>query len=468
MIIPSLSSVAVQKFDEADADTLRGLVKQWESKQRRNLIRQGYADGKNRLRDLGISLPPQLRAVETVVGWPAKSVDLLAQRIRFDGFVMPGDEQDPYDVQSILTVNRFDVELPQAIRSSLTMSPAMVATVQGDVQSGEPEVLMSFRSALFATGIWDRRRRELASALSIASVNEDGIPNEMVLYLPDRVGVIERQAGRYVVVWRRNPLGRVPVEPLVYHPDLDRPFGRSRISRAVMSITDSAVRTVLRTEVSAEFYAAPQRYVLGADEAAFQDPDGNPVPAWQAVLGRMLAMGRDEDGNVPTVGQFAQQSMQPHTEMLRSLASQFAGETGIPVSSLGVIQDNPSSAEAIHAAREDLIVEAESAAPVYGASLTRAMQNAVMLRDGLSAVPDDLARVQAKWKKADRPSIVSASDAIVKQVSAIPWLAETEVVLEELGYDQATITRLLSDKRRSQSSAFASMILPPANDANAV
>jgi hypothetical protein len=37
--------------------------------------------------------------------------------------------------------------------------------------------------------------------------------------------------------------------------------------------------------------------------------------------------------------------------MLRQLAAQFAGETGVPLNSLGVVQDNPSSAEAIYATR---------------------------------------------------------------------------------------------------------------------
>ena len=60
------------------------------------------------------------------------------------------------------------------------------------------------------------------------------------------------------------------MEPLVYRPSLDRPFGKSRITRAVMSITDSAVREALRTEVSAEFFTTPQKYLLGADEELFE------------------------------------------------------------------------------------------------------------------------------------------------------------------------------------------------------
>jgi len=273
----------------------------------------------------------------------------------------------------------------------------------------------------------------------------------MVMYLPDRVGHIVRTfGGRWSAVWRRNPTGRVLVEPLVYRPDLDRPFGRSRVSRPVMSITDEAVRTVLRTEVSAEFYTAPQRYALGLEEEAF----GEDGPGWVSVLGRMFTVGRDEEGQVPTVGQFPQQSMQPHNDHLRMIASRFSGETSIPLGSLGVVQDNPSSAEAIYAAKEDLVIEAQDAGTAFGARLKRIGQNVVMLRDGLAEVPSELRRLEANWQNPATPSVVSAADAVVKQVAAVPWLAESPLTLKRLGYTQPEIVQLLADKRRAEQAVL--------------
>jgi hypothetical protein len=159
--------------------------------------------------------------------------------------------------------------------------------------------------------------------------DDDGAPTDAIVYLPYAVLSLQKRAGRWSVVDRLpNPLGVVLVEPLTYDPQLDRPFGRSRITRAVMDITDRAARTVMRTEISAEFYASPQRYVLGADESAWADVD-----KWKAVMGRFLTLTKDEDGDTPQVGQFPQATMQPHFDMLRLLATQFAGETGVPVSS---------------------------------------------------------------------------------------------------------------------------------------
>ena len=50
--------------------------------------------------------------------------------------------------------------------------------------------------------------------------------------------------------------------------------------------------------------------------------------------------------------------MQPHIDYMRSLAARFSGETNVPLSELGMVTDNPASAEAVYAAKESMIVDA--------------------------------------------------------------------------------------------------------------
>lgn len=63
---------------------------------------------------------------------------------------------------------------------------------------------------------------------------------------------------------------------------------------------------------------------------------------------------------MPQFGQLTQGSMQPHIDYMRSLAVRFSGETNVSLSELGVVSDNPSSAEAIYAAKEALVAAATS------------------------------------------------------------------------------------------------------------
>lgn len=440
----------VDGLTAGEQDMLATMLAKLQRKETRNRLRTKYYEAKNELVDLGISIPPALRTVETVLGWPAKAVDVLARRCKLDGFVLPGASTEDLGIDAMLRANRFGIEVPQALTSSLVHSCAFVAVTLGDTGAGEPKVLITARSARSGTGVWDPRRRMLRAALSVIEWTDKAV--SLVMYLPDVVITMNRDDGGAWDV-RRTPhrLGRVPVRLLPFKPLLDRPFGTSRISRPVMALTDSAVRTLLRTEVTAEFYSAPQRWVMGASQADFVNDKGEQVGQWDSLLGHILALPRDEDtGEIAQVGQFAQQTMQPHTDQLRSLATLFAGETNLPLSSLGIVQDNPASAEAIYAGKEDLLVEAEAAMDVWGEELTGAVRDGYMLAHNVTEAPE-LDRLAAHWRDPSTPSRMSAADAVTKQVGSGILPPDSEVTYEQLGYDQTTIARLVEDKRRAQA-----------------
>ena len=165
--------------------------------------------------------------------------------------------------------------------------------------------------------------------------------------------------------------------PVIYRPNSTRPFGHSRISRACMSIVGSALRTAKRSEIAAEFYSYPQKYVLGLDKNNSQKD----FDRWQATISSMLRFGNDKNGNHPVVGQFQQASMTPHTEQLKMFAGLFAGETGLTLDDLGFPSVNPSSSEAIKASHESLRLQARKAQRSFGVGLTNAMFLAACLRD---------------------------------------------------------------------------------------
>ncbi len=118
----------------------------------------------------------------------------------------------------------------------------------------------------------------------------------------------------------------------------------------------SARAWALTRQASAEFYSFPQKYVLGLSEEA---EDG--FENWKATISSMISLGKDSDGDKPSVGQFSQQSMEPHISQFRMYASAFAGETGLTFDDLGFATENPSSAEAIKASHENLRLTAKKA-----------------------------------------------------------------------------------------------------------
>ena len=453
MTLATLTTGRIFGLADDDRATLLHLVGLLNSKRRKNELRRAYYDGHNLLRDLGISVPPQLRTLDVVVGWPAKAVDSLSRRTILNGFTSAGGSELNGILDDAWDANQLAIEAPSAHTSALIHSCSFVFVTKGG--EGDPEALITTRSAEDATGIWDARRRCLSAALSIVDYDsKSGEPTQMNLYLPNRVAIIRRTApGMYDAEYTLHAMG-VPVEVLPYRAMHGQPFGRSRITRGVRYLTDAAARTMLRTEVGAEFYNAPQRYALGADEEAFKDADGNVTPAWTVMLGRMLMLSRDEEGHVPSVGQFSQQTMQPNIDQLKSLAQMYAAETSLPVGSLGIVQDNPSSAEAIRAVNEEQGIEIEhwqrtSLGPVW----KRVMRRAVGMVTDSPAALAEVRTIAPEWGSWALASENALADAAVKQVSAVPWLAESDVLLKRLGYSPDEITQLQADRRRSQGGA---------------
>ena len=427
-----------------------------EAKLANNQKRNRYYKGKNVLKDLHISIPPALANIETVVGWPQKAVDTLAVRSRFDGFTC-ADEEVADILADIVRKTNLKRQYRQAVQSELIYSCAFVTVSKGDESAGEPPAIIQIRGAEMAAAVWDSRRGRIAYGMVIDSMDaKTGRPTGYGLYTDKHVVHFAQQAdGRWD--WDAQPqsLGRPMMEVFAYRPTETRPFGQSRITRAVMSITDSAVREALRTEVSAEFFTSPQKYLLGADSDAFGD-----TTKWEAYIGNIFAVGRDENGDIPQFGQLTQGTMQPHTDYMRALATRFAGETNVPVNQLGVIQDNPSSAEAIYAANEPLIIEAED----LNDGNREALQSIALMAvcAALNTTPDALTEDQrdivANFKNPAMPSIVSQTDAMIKIASAVPEFAGTPVFWEELGFAEDTRRRIEGAIRRNRAIQDANYI----------
>ena len=448
---------------EDDAALMARLVKQWQAKRARNALRRQYRDMQVNVAFLGASVPPYMRdQLDIVCGWPDKAVTSLASRCMWDGVTSPSGEEDPLGAMSLLHANRFDLLVPELVDATLTYCCSFVVALPGDPVAGDPDVVVTGADALWATGLWDVRRRGLEAGLLVDSADDNGKPTSVLLLTAEHVTRLALGDRGWVAVARMDhSLGRVPMEPLPYRPALGRPFGRSRISREVMSITDRVVRAGFRTEVSSDLYAAPALLLLGADETMFQNSQGEKVPLWSWYMGRLKSLPKDEDGDKPDLQVIPQQSMEPFLAMKRALAAEFASATSLPISALGIVQDNPSSAEAIYAAKEDLVVEAQNTTRSIGYGLNRIVQDAICLRDGIpvSEMDDEVRNLATRWRNPAMPSVVSQSDAVVKQISAIPELAQTDVALEELGYSAEQIVRIRSQIKRAQAGGVLDRLL---------
>lgn len=450
------SQVLLPGISDDEQALLTALLLKLELKRHRNDLRESYYDGRRAITQIGSIIPPQYYKLAIVLGWSAKAVDTLADRCNLDGFVWPDGDLNSLGLPEIYEDNYFGTEVSSAVTQSLLHGVSFLVNTVGDPDKGEPVGSIHVKDAANATGTWDARARRLSNLLSITSRDAAGTPNGLALYLDGVTITAQRDEYDWAVERDEHPWG-VPAEPMVYRYRTGRPFGSSRISRAVMSLHDQALRTVIRMEGHADTYSFPEMWLLGADESIFKNEDGTRKAVWQVMLGRIKAIPDDDEAATPRadVKQFQASSPQPHIDQLKQQAQIFSGETSIPLSSLGVSDmSNPTSADSYIASREDLIARAEGATDDYSRPLRRAMTRALAMQNNLTAIPKEWSTIAPKWRSPIYLSRAQQADAGMKQLVAVPWLADTRVGLELLGMDEQQINRAMSE-RPSPSPAAA-------------
>lgn len=430
-----------------------------------NLTRWKYYFGKNVLQDLGLAFPKGnriARKIHPVCGWASKAVDMLAARSTLDYFVMP-ETVDDTALREAYEANDLGGVYQSILIDELVCGVEFLSVSLGIEGWDEGSVFIGTHSALDAACVWDRRRRRIAYGITISDTDKNGSPTVMNLFTDDAVYTYSRDVvgGDYQQTWSRdvvgNPLGRPALEPMVYRPSEHRPLGRSRITESAMSNIDNAVREIMRSEVAAETYTAPQRVFLNVDPKKLELGSKE----WNNYWHSYVAIGGGTNGQSAQALQFNPPGMNDHVLYMRQLAMDFAAEMYLPANAMGIIQDNPSSAEAIFAAQESLVIEAERMNRINGRSLRNVALMVMALSQGkrVSELTDDERALQAKFKAEDRPSRTSASKAILEQVQAIPKIAETDVALEELGYDDGQIERMHATWQRAEGNQLIQSLI---------
>lgn len=434
---------------QEDSKTILQLIKVWQDKLPRNELRHRYYTMHQKAESLGIAIPPKLEKLEQVCGWPAKTVDILANRSQFDGFVSEDDEISSA-LSTIVSLNKLKRGYRKACKNQLELCCAFITCTDG---GGNKPIIRTY-PAMAASAIWNQATNAIKAGLVIVDhteINGQSHPSWIDVFTEDSVITCKLQGNRWIADYHPHSMGRCLMEAMPYEADDGRPFGKSRINRAVMNITDNAMRSSLRAELSGEFFTSPQKYLLGTKSDAFEGEDAPTM--WEAYIGNIFTISKDSDGDTPQFGQLPQGSMQPHQDYMRGLAARFSGETNVPLHTLGVISDNPSSAEAIYAAKEELIIDAQNLNADNGEALRDIAYMALAIKRGTDYETEctNGYGVQARFRNPAMPSLVSRADSAVKIASAAPWFAESNVFLEELGFTDDVIQRLEKERRQYQA-----------------
>lgn len=459
--IPGLSSDEQDRFSR--------LVKQLDAKTPRNLLRQRLYDNQETARRIGDDIPARYFRMGIVLGWTGKAVDSLARRCNLDSFVWPDGNLKRLGGPQVWDDNNFGSEINSALISSLIHGTSFLVNTVGE--EGEPGSLVHVRDALNATGTWNARKRRLDDFLSVLGRDGEGNLTEFALYLENLTITARKSGVRWEVEHQDHPWG-MPVESLVYKPRVGRPFGSSRISRPIIGLQQQAVRALVRLEGHMDSYSFPDWWLLGALAVDVKGENDANVAAMATALGRIRGIpdlpaddpnARDNSLDRAEIKQFPASTPTPSLASLNALAKLFARESSLPDSALAITDfSNPTGGDSYDASQYELIAEGEGAATDWSPPVKRAFIRSLAIANDASKVPASWASIEPRWRDPRYTSKASQADAGLKQIQAVPWLAESEVALELLGLDPQQIRRAMADRERMRSEA--SQTTPAATD----
>lgn len=450
-MVLSLDAGQINGLSDYDKEKLNELVTVFNNHSYKNHVKDRYYEGKVPLSEvnLGIALPDGLRRLEIGCAWGAKTVDVLAARSMFDGYVgSNGTEIE--QLKRFVDENRLIAEYPKTCRDELKYGCSF-ATLSADDRIG---CKVRFHSPETSAALWDGEKGRIDCGFAIIDtqrVNDQATwrPTLINFYTDECIWVLQCVNGKWYAEPLPHKMGRPLMVPFIWNATSSKPFGRSRIKEPIRRLIQGYVRTIANATIGLEFSTAPQKYLLGITDEQF---DAVISDKFKQYVGNILAATTNpETGEKPTFGQLQQGNIAPHVEMLRILSTQFSAATGLTVTDTGVVNDaNPTSSDAILAQTQTLVGMAEQLNAGNGDSLRliALMALAIMNDTTIEGLTDDQKEAVAHFKNPAMPSVSVTADAAIKIASARAEFASTDVFLEMIGFDQADIRRIKGQEAR--------------------
>ena len=447
----SITANQIAGMNPEEAEQLQKLITVFNNHNYKNRLKNRYYEGKVSLGEvnLGIALPDGLRGLEIGCSWGAKTVDVLASRSMFDGFV-GANGAEVTDLGRIVSGNRLVAEYMKACRDELKYGCSF-ATLSADPVIG---CKIRFHSPETAAALWDGEKGQIACGFAVIDTVQDESDKEVFVpalinyYTDDAIWILSRRGTYWSAEKLIHRMGRPLMEPMIWNATSGKPFGRSRIKEPVRRLIQGYVRTIANATIGLEFSTAPQKYLLGASD---DQVDAVINEKFRQYVGNILAATTNENGEKPTFGQLTQGSITPHVEMIRVLATQFSAATGLTVTDTGVVNDaNPTSSDAIMAQSQTLVSMAEQLNTGNGDALRMIALMAIAIANDttMDQLTDEQKDIVAHFKNPAMPSVAVTADAAIKIASARPDFAKTDTFLEMIGFDQADIRRIKGQERR--------------------
>ena len=426
-------------------DILRGLGSKLEEQRPQLDKLDAYYKGSQQLSFLSpeakAALHGRLKALST--NFPRLVVTSLAERLTVTGFTRDGVPD--LDLWRLWERDGMGEQSAVAHREALTHGRSFALVWARP--DGSPRV--TIESAKQVAVSRDPADRTVTAAVKLWA---QGGGQRAVTYEPDRItrwatdapGAPADAGAWRVIETIPNRLAVVPVVPIVNGDRLLDVDGTSEMAD-VLDLTDALAKTLADMLVTSEFFARPRRWVTGI-EVPVDDATGEPVNPFASEVDRTW-ISEDAESRF---GQFDTTDLAAYENATKVLLQAIMAVSGLPAHYVGVLHDNPSSADAIRSAEASLTARALARQRTFGRAWADVARLVYSVRDGTDPAA---VHIETQWANPESRTPAQTANAVTKLVQS--GILPPSEALRQLGYTAEDIDRIRSLRRAEALDGFA-------------
>jgi hypothetical protein len=384
---------------------------------------------KQRVEQLGMAIPPNMRQFLVMANWPRVVVDTIEHRQNVRSLILPGEETADPQLRAIWDNSNLDAHVKMFNRDRMIYGRAFMSAGANELSSTLP--LVRVESPTEMAALIDYRHEVVTAAARF--YGEDPLtnigPTYVTLYQPNQTVWVERGDDG---VWREvdrdvHNLGAVPVVMHLNRRMSSGWCGESELTD-IIPFTDAAARTFTNLQFVIEAHGAPRKYMTGVEQGDFKNEDGTVSTQWEAYFDAIHMLTNPN----AKVGQLPAADVANFEKAINIYGTQAAILTGFPGRYFGLHTTNPPAEGAMHADESQLNTSVEGQNTEVG--MTLGWVGALALRIATGEWVEGN-RVRVDWFDPATPTISQREDALAKRRAA--GVLSREGYWDELGWTEA-------------------------------
>lgn len=411
-----------------DIELIKKLRSQLNKTQRQDELLLRYYLGRQRVEQLGMAIPPEMRRFLVIANWCRSYVDTINDRQQVRSLILPGEETADPMLRAIWDANNMTAQLSMFNRDRMVYGRSFISA--GTNEENEELPLVRVESPRQMSALVDvRLEKMIAAGRFYRSEGPGPRVQQVTLLKPNETIYAEMKGGEWSEVGERDVhnLGAVPVVMHLNRRMSGEWSGESQMTDLIPQV-DSAVRSLTNLQFAQEAHGIPAIGATGVAKGDFTDEKGQLIPQFESYFDAIKIL---TNANAKWF-QFTAADLKNFETALNIYRGEASIATGLPARFFGLLSSQPPQEGGIKADEARLVRSIEAQNTELGMSIGWLGGLALRFATGEWVEGN---RVGIDFFDPSTPTVSQREDALSKRLAS--GALSIEGYWDELGWSEA-------------------------------